>query len=150
MKIYTENIPAYPVVYMRRVGEYGQENFKLMQAMKEWVQTQNLWNNNGTIYAIAQDNPAIVPPEKCRYDICFVTEQIFDDNVIHHGALPAGAYLICEIPHTTQDVQFFWESIGNILVNEKKQPDESRPILERYEFSLVENGDCEFCLPIFD
>jgi DNA gyrase inhibitor GyrI len=69
--------------------------------------------------------------------------------VIRHGSLPAGKYLICQISHTTQDVQFFWKSIENILTNAEKQLDESRPILERYEFSLVEDGVCEFCLPIF-
>lgn len=149
MKIHVENISACSIVYMRRVGAYGEQNFKLMQSMKDWVQSQNLWNDNGTIYAIAQDNPAVVPPEKCRYDVCYVTEQAIDDKLIHHGSLPEGAYLVCQIPHTTQDVQCFWGSIGNILAHEEKQLDESRPILERYQFALVENGYCEFCIPIF-
>lgn len=148
MKIHIENIPAHPVVYMRRVGVYGQANFKLMQTMKDWVHNQNLWNNSGTIYAIAQDNPVLVPPEKCRYDVCYVTEQVFEDDAIHNSVLPEGAYLICQIPHTTKDVQLFWESFGDILADEKKQLDESRPILERYQFYMVEDGDCEFCLPI--
>lgn len=36
MKINVENIPECPLVYMRRTGSYGEENFKLMQAMKDW------------------------------------------------------------------------------------------------------------------
>ncbi|HCD08998.1 MAG TPA: DNA gyrase inhibitor [Thermoanaerobacter sp.] len=150
MKTHVENIPAYPIAYMRRVGAYGQQNFILMQAMKEWVQNQNFGNSSTTIYAIAQDNPAIVPQKKCRYDVCYVTEQVFDDDAIHQGSLPSGTYLVCQIPHTTHDVQCFWESLEDILVSEEKQFDESRPILERYQFSLVENGYCEFCLPILD
>lgn len=148
MSIHVETTPAAAVVYMRRVGAYGEQNFKLMQTMKEWVRKQSLWDNNGAIYAIAQDNPAIVPPEKCRYDVCYVTEQNFDEEGIQHGSLPDGTYLICQIPHTSQDVQRFWGSIGNILAHEKKQLDENRPILERYQLFLVENGYCEFCIPI--
>jgi DNA gyrase inhibitor GyrI len=148
MNIHVEKIPAASVVYMRRIGAYGEQNFKLMQRMKEWVQSRNLWDKNAAIYAIAQDNPAAVPPEECRYDVCYVTEQVFDDEGIHHGSLPAGTYLICQIPHTSQDVQCFWDSFGDILLKEKKQFDENRPILERYQLSLVENGYCEMCIPI--
>ncbi len=147
MKIHVENIPACPVVYMRRVGAYGEQNFKLMQTMKEWIRQRNLWTESGTIYAIAQDNPSLVPPEKCRYDVCYVTEQGFDDVSIHSGTLPAGMYLVCQVPHTSQDVQAFWGAIGNVLASEKKILDENRPVLERYSFSLVEKGYCEFCIP---
>lgn len=148
MKIHEETLPALSFVYMRRVGTYGEQNYMLMQAMKEWVKSRNLWNDNGIIYAIAQDNPSIISPEKCRYDVCYVTEQVFEDSSVHAGALPAGAYLICQIPHTAQDVQCLWGDIGNILANEKRQLDESRPILERYQFALVESGYCEFCIPV--
>ncbi len=150
MKTHLENIPTQPTVYMRRIGAYGEQNFKLMQAMKEWVQRQNLWTDSGTIYAIAQDNPELTPPDNCRYDVCFVTEQIFDDASVHTGALPAGVYLVCQVQHTTQAVQSFWDSIGTILADEGKTIDESRPILERYSFVFVEAGYCEFCIPVLD
>ena len=148
MKINEEFIPALPIVYMRRVGAYGKDNFMLMQAMKDWIQRKSLLNDDSTIYAIAQDNPAVVSPEKCRYDVCYVTKQVFEDSAIHVGSLSAGVYLICQIPHTAEDVQYFWGAMGEILANEKKQLDDSRPILERYQLGLVKKGYCEFCLPV--
>lgn len=148
MKIHVENIPASPIVYMRRTGAYGGQNYKLMQDMKNWIQDNNLWDSDGIIYGIAQDNAAITPPEQCRYDVCFATERTFEDAVIHHGTIPPGTYLVLAIPHTADEVGGFWASIGNVIAKEGKQIDESRLILERYQFALVENGYCEFCVPI--
>lgn len=137
MKINVENIPANSLVYMRNTGAYGEQNFKLMQKMKDWVKKQGLWNECGTIYGIAQDNPSFTPSEQCRYDVCFVTEQTFCDDSVHKGALPDGTYLVCEILHTTEDVQHFWSALGSVLAERGKQLDQSRPILERYQFVLV-------------
>lgn len=148
MQIHVENIPASPLIFMRRTGEYGEQNFKLMQDMKEWIQAHNLWNESDTIYGIAQDNAATTAPEQCRYDVCLVTEQVFEDDTIQRGTLPAGTYLVCEIPHTSDAVQHFWGSVGEVLAEEGKAIDESRPILERYQFAFVEKGYCEFCIPI--
>lgn len=150
MKTNVENIPAHSFVYMRNTGTYGEQNFKLMQTMKDWIKKQDLWNESGIIYGIAQDNPAITPPEKCRYDVCFVTGRAFKDDIVHNGILPDGTYLTCEILHTTEAVQYFWTSIGGILAESGKQLDQSRPILERYQVALVEKGYCEFCIPVLD
>lgn len=151
MKVNVENISAHSLVYMRNIGAYGEQNFKLMKTMKAWIKSQDLWSENGAIYGIAQDNPAVTPPEKCRYDVCFVTEQLFnDDNIVQTGTLPAGTYLTCEILHTTEAVQHFWASLSNVLAERGKQHDPSRPILERYQFALVEKGYCEFCIPVLD
>jgi len=148
MQSHIENIPTLSVVYMRRIGSYGEQNYKLMQDMKQWVQNQNLWNENGIIYGIAQDNVAVTPPDDCRYDVCFVTDSTFEDNAINYGKLPSGTYLVFEIPHTAEEVQRFWGSLGEKLAKEEKQLDDSRPILERYQIALVEKGFCEFCVPI--
>lgn len=150
MTIHLEKIPAHPVVYMRRIGAYGEQNFKLMQDMKEWIRHQELWNDFSTIYGIAQDNPATTPPEQCRYDVCLETEQTFEDQAVQSGTLPAGTYLVFEIPHTTEDVQRFWTSLADVLLKEGKQMDESCPVLERYKVSLVNKGRCEFCVPVLD
>ncbi len=148
MQIRKENIPPLSVVYMRRIGPYGEQNYELMQVMKQWVKENNLWTENGVIYAIAQDNAETTSPERCRYDVCFVTETSTKDSSVYNGALPSGNYLIFEIPHTVSDVQQFYASIGEHLFREQVQFDSSRPILERYQFQLVENGYCEFCVPV--
>ncbi|MFP3155824.1 GyrI-like domain-containing protein [Lachnospiraceae bacterium ZAX-1] len=149
MQARIENITAQSIVYMRQIGPYGgAQNFQLMENMKQWIRNQNLWNETGIIYGIAQDDATVTPPEKCRYDVCFVTETDFQDNTIRHGKLPHGAYLVFEVLHTADDVKHFWETIGDILAQEKRQIDENRPVLERYQIGLVEKGYCEFCIPI--
>lgn len=148
MQINVENIPADRIVYMRRTGAYGEQNYKLMRDMKDWLRRQNLWDTGGTLYAIAQDNAAVTPPEQCRYDICFVTGLTFGDSEIHQGVLPAGAYLVFTVPHTAQEALRFWSCVGSAAANAGRQIDASRPILERYRFDLVEKGLCEFCIPI--
>ncbi|GLC79956.1 GyrI-like domain-containing protein [Lacrimispora brassicae] len=149
MKVNVENITAQPIVYMRQTGPYGgAENFQLMENMKQWIRNHNLWNEAGIIYGIPQDNAAVTSPEKCRYDVCFVSEIKFQDNWIHHGTLPPGVYLVFEVLHTIDEVTHFWETISETLAREKQQMDESRPVLERYKIRLIEKGFCEFCVPI--
>lgn len=133
---------------MRRTGPYGEQNHLFMQDIKQWIHNNGLWSENITIYGIAQDNIAITPHEKCRYDVCFETTSTFEDGSVHHGLLPSGMYLVFEVPHTVEDVKRFYLSFGDFLEKEKYHFDESRPILERYQFSLVEKGFCEFCIPI--
>lgn len=149
MVTHIENIPSSPVVFMRRTGAYGQENIALMENMKKFLRSHNLWSDQGIIYAIPWDNAAFTPPEQCRYDVCFVSNQTINDQDVRQGTLPGGAYIVFQIPHTADAVQAFWENIGSALEEKGKQPDMSRPILERYAFSLVEKGYCEFCLPVF-
>ena len=150
MKSHIENISAASIIYMRRTGAYGPENYQLMQKMKDWIQEHGLWNEGGTIYAIAWDNSSVTDPKACRYDVCFATNSDGKDSAIQRGTLPAGAYLVFEIPHTAEDMQRFWTSIADLLTKEDVQMDCSRPIMERYQFALVEKGCCEFCIPVID
>lgn len=149
MKTFIEELPAQPVVYMRRTGPYGEENRALMQAMKAWLHDRGLWCAGGVLYAVARDDPAVTPPKKCRYDVCYVTRRELADVAVRRGTLPAGRYLVCEIAHTSAAVGQFWEQVGTAAAAVGEQLDGSRPILERYPIALVEEGRCQFCLPVF-
>ena len=143
-----EVIEPIPVVYMRRVGAYGAENYTLMQDMKVWINRNNLWHKDGVIYGIARDNAYTTPAKECRYDVCFVTDSTFEDGVINYSTLPNGKYLVFEVPHTIEDVQHFWEEIAKTTTNTEQKVAFDTPILERYKFALVEKGFCEFCIPL--
>ncbi|GAB2026988.1 AraC family transcriptional regulator [Lactovum odontotermitis] len=147
MKTYIETLSPSAVLCMRRTGAYGPGNFKLMAEMKAWVSAHDLFTQEEIIYGIAQDNPALTPPEKCRYDVCIVTDMKSEDTRVQSGTLPGGDYLIVRIPHTSEAVGSFWQSIPELLRTSGRQIDGKRPILERYPLSLVEKGECEFCLP---
>ncbi|MFB1051260.1 GyrI-like domain-containing protein [Paraliobacillus sp. JSM ZJ581] len=77
------------IVYMRNIGAYGNpKNFDMMKDFKIWIAKNNLTKTllkNG-IFGIAQDNPQIIPPEKCRYDLVLATDKDFSkDNKVKSG-----------------------------------------------------------------
>jgi len=143
-----EQIPAQPIIYMRRIGAYGIENYKLMESLKEWAKLKGLLKDS-IIYGIAQDNPTDTPHEQCRYDVCLVvTADCQIDEFVQRGEIPDGKYAVFTIPHTTEAVQAFWASVIQRLQDENLQLDMAKPILERYKYRLVEDRKCEFCVPI--
>jgi len=148
MNYIIENFPIQTTEYMRRIGAYGIGNYELMTAMKEWAEKKVLFNDS-IIYGIAQDNPDITPPEQCRYDVCLIVEPNLQlENDVQHGEIQGGKYAVFTIPHTAESVQEFWGLFMNILQKENLQYDLGKPILERYKHKLVEDGKCEFCVPI--
>ena len=148
MNYVIEQIPVQNTVYMRRIGAYGSENYKLMAALKEWANQKGLFNDS-IIYGIAQDNPADTPQEKCRYDVCLIaTANCPVDDAMQIGESPGGKYAVFTIPHTADAMQEFWGSVMEVLQEKGLQYDITKPILERYKHSFVEDGKCEFCVPI--
>ncbi|MCL2698051.1 MAG: GyrI-like domain-containing protein [Oscillospiraceae bacterium] len=147
MDFIIEQLPVQLIVYMRRVGAYGSENYKLMAALKEWANHKGLFIDS-TIYGIAHDNEN-TPLEKCRYDVCLVVSvENLGDEFVKHGEIPSGKYAVFTIPHTAEVIGEFWGSVLNILEENKLQLNSEKPILERYKYRLIEDGRCEFCVPI--
>lgn len=142
-----EALPVQPVVYMRRVGAYGAQNYKLMAALKEWANDKGLLKD-GIIYGIAHDD-VNTPPEKCRYDVCLVSNaNCPEDYLVKQGEIPGGRYAVFTIAHTAEAVQAFWASLPHLQQTDSMQFDMSKPVLERYQYNLVEDGKCEFCVPL--
>lgn len=145
MKI--EKIEQSRVAYMRRIGPYGVENFKLMENLKKWSSDNNLFNES-TIYAIAQDNPEITPSKDCRYDVCITISNDYKiDNLVEEMELDGGEYAVYKINHTTEDVQKAWCEIFSDL-QQKGYIIDNKPTMERYSKDMIDNGYCEICVPI--
>lgn len=150
MELRIENIPSEKIIFMRREGSYGAENIRLMEEFKNWVKAKNLWNENTVILGIAQDNPAHVHPEKCRYDVCLVSsqEEFLPEGKIHRGEMKAGKYAVFIIRHTQEAMQKAWKDIFQELLKCGYIADDSRPIVERYNNRLICQQQCEICVPI--
>lgn len=146
MDLNIEKLPIQPIVYMRRIGAYGPENHKLMEALKEWATRHGLLNDS-VIYGIAYDNEH-TPPEKCRYDVCLVAADCPADESVQCGEIPAGQYAVFTIPHTAEAIQKFYGTLIQALQEKGLQFENSKPILERYKKKLVDDGYCEFCVPV--
>ena len=146
-----ETLSPQTVLYFRRTGPYGPENFPLMQRMKTWLSQNNLMHGDTVILAMALDNPQTTAPELCRYDVCAVTDFVppaSDDRAPAQRILSGGDYLTFVIQHTPEAVQAAWNAWFPELLRLGYQPDFTRPIIERYAAPLIERQQCEFCVPI--
>mgnify|MGYP006070659735 FL=1 len=150
VSIAQEKIPPDAVIYMRRTGAYGAENYALMDTFKKWIKANNLYDEDTVIYAMALDNPETEEPCRCRYDVCINRPQNQNDasDQVECRELEGGKYLVFLIPHTIDAVRTAWQMCFSELELLGYLPDESRPIMERYKKRLVDQQYCELCMPV--
>ncbi len=150
MEVTIENIPAYRIAYIRRIGPYGIDNVQTMQDLKEWAKSNNLLNGESIILGIAQDNPQTTKPEDCRYDTCIVVSKEYSktDDSVKEGSTAGGKYAVFKIDHTAEAVQKAWMDIFPELARQGYVLDEARPIIERYAVQMVNDHYCEICVPV--
>ena len=140
-----EEFENVKIAYMRRVGEYGKENKKLMEIFKEYLKENRLFDENTVLVGIALDNPAETPTTMQRYDVgIIVRDELEYDLPIRE--IENGEYAIFEVPHTKENVMNFCENIQNIKTN--LPVDTSKPIIERYSNYKINSQLCEFCIPL--
>lgn len=150
MNIIVEEMKQLRIAYIRNVGPYGAENYNTMQKIKTWAKAKNLFNDDLCILGIAEDNPENTKPEYCRYDACSLIADDYDfsDDSVSEGKLPGGKYAVFKIEHTAEEVQKAWSSIFSELIKLGYALDQTRPIIERYQMTMVKSGYCEICVPI--
>ncbi|WP_340024034.1 GyrI-like domain-containing protein [Paenibacillus sp. FSL K6-1096] len=149
MNIQLETIPETRIAYVRRTGPYGPENALAMEQLKQWAREQGLMQGPAVILGIPQDNPAITPPEHCRYDACIsLPEHPPADTSVTYGVLPGGTYAVVTIAHTAEAVQQAWAEILPALSHSGYMLDQQRPVIERYKEDLVSRHLCELCFPV--
>lgn len=151
IRIELENIQPASVLYMRRTGAYGVDNYKLMDTFKKWVKENGLYNENTVIYAIPLDNPEKTESCRCRYDVCINLCNLQNpvSHQVKYRKLAGGKYLVFLIPHTADAVQTAWKQCFSETVGTGYLLDENRPVMERYRKKLVDNHYCELCVPVF-
>lgn len=140
-----EEFENIKIAYMRRVGEYGKENKKLMEIFKEYLKENRLFDENTVLVGIALDNPAETPATMQRYDVGIIVRDELDYD-LPIREIANGEYAIFEVPHTKEDIMYFWKNIQNITAN--LPVDTSKPIIERYSNYKINSQLCEFCIPL--
>ncbi len=151
MSFKIEKMPSYRIAYIRQVGPYGPDNVQIMEKLKNWAKSNNLFNDKSIILGIAHDNPMTTKPENCRYDTCIVisNDWCVNEGYVNQGNIIGGNYAVFIISHTAEAVQKAWINIFPELSKQGCQFDETRPILERYIVEMVNNNFCEICVPIY-
>jgi DNA gyrase inhibitor GyrI len=72
----------------------------------------------------------------------------FDGSDVRQGSIAGGKYAVFKIEHTAAAMQQAWAQIFAEISKRGWKVDEARPILERYSVKLVQNHECEMCIPI--
>ncbi|MCI8878922.1 MAG: DNA gyrase inhibitor [Oscillospiraceae bacterium] len=147
---YEEMIPSSGVLYMRRTGPYGAENYALMAQFKRWLAVNGKTGSNTTVLAVPLDDPDTTPPGLCRYDVCTPAFPVQPKNCgsINTRETAGGKYLIFQIEHTAGSIAQAWLKYRDELGRRGYMPDPARPVMERYIKSLVDRHLCELCVPI--
>ena len=140
-----EEFENIKIAYMRRVGEYGKENKKLMEIFKEYLKENRLFDENTVLVGIALDNPAETAATMQRYDVGIIVRDELDYD-LPIREIANGEYAIFEVPHTKEDIMHFWKNVQNITAN--LPVDTSKPIIERYSNYKINSQLCEFCIPL--
>ena len=150
MTVSVENLPAYSIAYIRTTGPYGAANAATMEQLKEWATKNGLLGEGSVVLGIAQDNPETTHPDNCHYDTCIVIPEDFsiNDPAVCRGSITGGKYAVFRIEHTAAAVQQAWAAIFTEISKQGWQMDATRPVLERYHMKLVQQHECEICVPI--
>ena len=115
-----EEIESYEVIYMRRVGAYGESNRILMEKFKSWLKEHDLYTAHNIIFAIPLDNPITTEANKCRYDVCTIypSDQNTHIGEVTSKKIEGGKFIVFLIEHTAVAVESAWdECFAEIKMN---------------------------------
>ncbi|HHZ8891027.1 TPA: GyrI-like domain-containing protein [Staphylococcus aureus] len=62
--------------------------------------------------------------------------------------MEGGLYLILRIEHTSQAVQNLYMRLHELVSESGYEYDNTRVIMERYIVNVVEQHECDICIPI--
>ncbi len=83
------------LAYVRVNGPYATSVPVAWERMLAWVDKNGFKPQGERGYGLAHDNPALVAPEKCRFDACIQLQPEFEDRAARELGvltLPAGPY----------------------------------------------------------
>lgn len=140
------------IIYIRQIGPYGQENQQLMTDFKNILTRHHLLTAGSTLLGIPLDDPQLILPVNCRYDVGLIVSGTFDlsplPEIIQKRTLASGKYASFQVPHTPEGLMAIWADFPAKLKNEGLVLDLSRPIMERYVSQLILQHQCELLVPI--
>lgn len=145
------------VAFVRCYGPYAESSAEAWDTMFAWIEKHGL--RNGELdrgYGLSQDNPAITPVEKCRYDACIelpISISELDASKLNRQTLPGGAYArqrhtgpYSELTDAIRSIRDDWVPTHGLGV------DPNRPLvnihLDDPAFCPVEKLRTDLCLPV--
>lgn len=159
MQIELKSLPAMRLAYLRHTGPYGQPSIPETWArFNQWREKNGLLNPGRLSMGIGQDNPAITPPEKLRYDCCVQVDDDFTparDEQLPIGVQPfaAGRFACVRYAGMGHDLGQAWDELYRSLLPKAGHVAADRPGVDLYDESFTLDAKtgaftCWLCAPI--
>jgi len=153
MQVEFKTLAPTRLAYMRCTGPYGHPAIgQTWYRFGQWFGAR--FQSRRKMYGIAQDDPEITPPEKCRYDCCVEVDADFKpEGEIGVQDFPGGRYASAVFKGTGSTIHAAWmEMFREWLPGSGWQP-ASGPCFELYDEEFVmdeKTGEftCWLCVPV--
>jgi AraC family transcriptional regulator len=149
-----EDIPARRYVYWRAIGPYGPggEVGAVWQKAYAWAGAAGLLEGDYQLYGISHDDPAVTPPDQCRYAAAVAVDDEMEIGGLNEHRMIAGRYAVFTFRGGGMSLSDFYSAIyGEWLPRSGFVPGDG-PCFERY--ASGQRGDpsegfcCDICLPL--
>ncbi len=153
MHVKVIDFPSTRVAYLRNVGPLG------TTVGAFWTNTVFPWlDANGLTdkprYGIGLDNPAVTPPQKCRYDGCVeVPEGFIAKKPASIAVLPGGRYAVRSFNGTAAMIGDAWNQVLRDWLPSSAMQMDARPMIEYYPGGSTVDAktgvfECELWVPV--
>lgn len=145
-----KRIEKRKILYLTRIGPYGPENQQLMEKFKAGLCERQLLQDDSEVLALIHDDPQVVLPELCRYDV-----GLFGSSCKEHQweelstmVIPENDFAVFRIAHTASAIVEVMQTMKARITAQGFQINGQMPIIECYRQVDVQNGCCEVQVPI--
>jgi AraC family transcriptional regulator len=142
------------VAYLRYTGPMGPALERFWRAtVAPWLADHGLVDCPR--YGVTLDDPAITPPERCRYDACVELPAGLTLPDAEQTTIPGGRYAITNFKGTGAGIGAAWGAFIQHAAGEERRLDPRRHCFEHYPRGAgfdARTGmfTCELCLPLAD
>jgi AraC family transcriptional regulator len=142
------------VAYLRYTGPMGPALERFWRAtVAPWLADHGLVDCPR--YGVTLDDPAITPPERCRYDACVELPAGLTLPDAEQTTIPGGRYAITNFKGTGAGIGAAWGAFIQHATGEGRGLDPRRHCFEHYPRGAgfdARTGmfSCELCLPLAD
>lgn len=153
MQVEVIDLPAVRVACQRRIGPYGPGIGAFWRdTMAPWMQSHGLMEQ--PCYGVGLDDPALAPPDKCRYDACVMVPDSFQaSGQTAIAVLPGGRYAVARFKGLPATIAAAWTTLTREWLPASGLQCDERPCFERFDAVTAldpATGEfsCDICIPV--
>jgi AraC family transcriptional regulator len=153
MKVEIVDRKPATIVYLRRVGPYGEAISAFwQQTVYPWMAASGLLGQPR--YGVSHDDPNVVAPGQCRYDAgCEAPPALTALGNAQKSTIPGGKYAALSFKGTVGEIEEAWTSMLRDWLPASGLQLDGRPMFEYYpEGSSFDPAtgvfDCKLCIPV--